>query len=129
MVEDVTKSIEFYKNILGFELMMTVPEEGQFDFAILQSGNIEIMLQSNKSLIDEIPSLKGRAIGGTFTLYIETEGVTGLYEKIKDMVTVVQDMHDTFYGTKEFAIEDINGYILAFSGKAQHERGKSENNP
>lgn len=115
MVKDVNKTIEFYTDVLDFKLVMTVPTEGQFDFAILQSGGIEVMLQSAESLTGEISSLKDRDIGGTFTLYIETEGVETLHEKIKDKVTIVQDIHDTFYGTKEFAIEDINGYILAFA--------------
>ncbi len=118
MVEDVNTTIEFYKNVLDFDVVMTVPEQGQFDFAILQSGNVEIMLQSSKSLTNDIPALKGKTIGGTFTLYIEVEGVTELYERIKGKATIAQDMHNTFYGTKEFAVEDINGYILAFAERS-----------
>jgi hypothetical protein len=30
----------------------------------------------------------------------------------------VQDLHTTFYGAREFAIQDCNGYVLAFAEMA-----------
>ena len=115
MVEDVAKTMEFYKNILGFELVMAVPEEGSADFAIMKHGEVEVMFQSRQSLSEEIPNLKEAKIGGTFTLYIDVEGIDKLYSSAKGKAEIVQDMHTTFYGSKEFSIQDTNGYILAFS--------------
>jgi len=43
------------------------------------------------------------------------EGIQSLYEAIKDKVTIVRDMHTTFYGTQEFYMQDCNGYLLSFS--------------
>lgn len=115
MVEDVNRTIEFYKDVLGFELLVTVPEAGQFNWAMLKCGNVEIMFQTRASLSEEIPTFKDKAIGGTLTLYIDVEDIKGLHASIKDKATIVQDMHTTFYGSQEFAIQDCNGFVLAFS--------------
>jgi lactoylglutathione lyase len=115
MVEDVNRTIQFYKEILGFELLTTVPGEGQFDWAMMKHGSVEIMFQSRASLAGEIPVFQQREIGGALTFYIDVEGVKELYIYLKEKVTVVQDMHTTFYGSQEFAIQDCNGFILSFS--------------
>ncbi len=115
MVEDVNQTIDFYKTILGFEVLATVPETGQLNWAMLKQGDVEIQLQLRASLTEELPVFKDKAIGGALTLYIGVEGVKELYERLKDKVTLVQDMHTTFYGTQEFAIQDSNGFVLSFA--------------
>lgn len=118
MVEDVNNTIEFYQKVLGFEVLVTVPEEGQFAWAMLKRDTIEMMFQSRTSLGEEIPALQQKEIGGSLTFYIEVENVEGLYEHLKGSVTIVQDMHKTFYGAQEFAIQDCNNFILTFAQTA-----------
>lgn len=115
MVEDVNRTVAFYKDVLGFETLMTVPEEGQFVWAMLQCGSVEIMFQARDSLTDEIPALAGAPIGASQTLYIHVEGIKDHYERLKSKVAIVSDMHVTFYGAQEFYFKDCNGYILGFS--------------
>jgi lactoylglutathione lyase len=115
MVEDVNQTVQFYKEIVGFELLTSVPSEGQFAWAMMKRDGVEIMFQSRTSLGDEITVLKQREIGGALTFYLEVEGVKDLYSNLKDKVTLVQDMHTTFYGSREFAIQDCNGFILSFA--------------
>lgn len=115
MVEDVAKTLALYRNILGFELVMAIPNEEHPDWAMMKQGDVEVMFQSRKSLGGEIPALKEAKIGGSFTMYVDVEGIDELYEKLKGKTDIVQDMHKTFYGSKEFAIRDANGYVLAFS--------------
>ena len=115
MVPDVNKTIDFYKDILGLGLLMTVPEKGEYDWAIMKSGNVEIMFQSQASLIKELPHLKERPLGGGSTLYIEIDDVRDLYDRLKDHVKIIKELYTTFYDTCEFSIEDLNGYILTFA--------------
>jgi uncharacterized glyoxalase superfamily protein PhnB len=115
MVEYVNRTIEFYTNVLGFELLMTVPEEGQFDWAMMKRDNVEIMFQARSSLGGDLPHLADVPIGGSLTFYTEVTGLKQLYEQLKGQVKIVQDWHATFYGTQEFAFRDCNGYIIAFS--------------
>ena|SRR5947209_5097329 len=115
MVEDVNKTIAFYKDVLSFELLATVPETGQFNWAMMRRDNVEIMFQARASITEEFPVLKDRVIGGSLTFYIEVEDIQALYTRLQDHVTIVQEMHTTFYGTREFAILDCNGFVLSFA--------------
>jgi lactoylglutathione lyase len=115
MVEDVNRTIQFYKEMLGFELLTTVPGEGQFNWAMMKRDGVEIMFQSRASLGGEIPVLQQREIGGALTFYNDVEGVKELYTYLKGKVEIVQDMHTTFYGSQEFAMQDCNGFILSFA--------------
>lgn len=118
MVINVNKTVEFYRDILGFEVARTAPETGTFQWALIKNGDIEIMLQSRESLEKELPLFTGMKIGGSFMLYIDVTDIKMLYEKVKGKMTIAKDLHETFYGTREFAIKDINGYVLVFAQRA-----------
>ena len=64
MVQDVNRTIEFYQVFLGFELVQTVPEAGQFEWASMQCGAVEIMFQAESSLTQDIPALRGMEMEG-----------------------------------------------------------------
>ena len=115
MVKDVNKTVDFYKNILGFTVVATVPDEGEWVFAIVQSGSAILMFQEEKSIKEEYPQLAKFEQGGGITLYICVENVSLLYEQLKSKTSIAKELHKTFYGATEFAIEDCNGYILTFS--------------
>ena len=115
IVKDVNKSVEFYKDLLGFELVMSIPEEGPLDWAMMKHGGAEIMFQTAKNISKEYPPFEGKEIGGTLFLFIVLEGVEDLYSKIKEKAKVTVDLHDTFYGMREFTIEDPDGYVLTFA--------------
>lgn len=116
MVKNVKETIAFYENKLGFQKVLSVPEEGEvLDFAILNKDNISIMLQEQENLINEYPTLKTNHIIPTFTLFITVQNVKKLYEELKNKVVMAKELHKTFYGKDEFAIFDNNGNILTIS--------------
>lgn len=115
MVEDVQQTLAFYKEVLGFAVITTVPEQAPFDFAIVQREQVALMFQSRASLSDNVPALTGSPIGASQTFYIEVEDLLALYEQLRGKVEIVVDLHKTFYGTQEFYFRDCNGYILSFS--------------
>ena len=47
-------------------------------------------------------------------LYVETDRVEALYDALKDRVEVVEPVHDTFYGMREFIIRDVNRFWITF---------------
>lgn len=115
MVEDVNETVTFYQDVLGFALLASVPEEGQFNWAMMQHDAVEIMFQSRASLTEDVPLFKDKAIGGSLTLYIDVEDIKGLYGQVQNRVTILHEMTTTFYGTREFTIQDCNGYVLTFA--------------
>lgn len=119
MVNNVNSTVKFYKNHLGFELVMNVPDSGQFDWAMMRSDNVEIMFQAAASIGDDLPEMKSSRIGGTFLLYIDVEDIKKLRSSLKSDISIVKDLQKTFYGTEEFTIRDLNGYYLTFAGGGQ----------
>lgn len=115
MVEDVTMTIDYYVNVLDFQKVMSLPETGELEWAMLSRDKIIIMLQSRNSIVKEYPKFKNIPVGGSLGFYVETVGLDDLYDAIKNKAKVVAEPHTTFYGKNEFAIEDCNGYLLTFA--------------
>jgi lactoylglutathione lyase len=115
MVDDVNKTVDYYSKVLGFNLVMTVPQEGIFNWAMMKRDNVEIMFQERKNLINEYSALKDRTSGGGLTFFIKVGNVKELYDQLKGQVEITLDLHKTFYGSEEFAIIDMNGFVLTFA--------------
>jgi uncharacterized glyoxalase superfamily protein PhnB len=112
-VRDIKATIEYYKH-LGFEVVMTVPEEGDLVWAMMSCGNVSFMFQSFESLGSELPEIS-RQDGGSLLLYIQIKEIRQYHDRIMDKVNVIKGLEKTFYGATEFAIQDLNGYILTFA--------------
>ncbi len=116
MVKNVKETIKFYEEKMGFQKILSVPEEGEIlNFAILNKDKISIMIQEQKNLIEEYSTLKTDEIVPTFTLFITVDDVSEVYNELKDRVEIAKELHKTFYGKDEFAIFDNNGNILTIS--------------
>ena len=115
MVLNVKETIQFYENVLGFQTVLTVPETGELEFAIINKDQVTIMFQEQTSLMKEYPSLKQDMMKPTFTLFITVTNVHQLYEELKEKVEIAKELHQTFYGKDEFAIFDNNHNILTIS--------------
>lgn len=125
MVEDVNRTVDYYLENLDFKFAMGIDanknvkltqlDDTKLVLAVIKKNDVEIMLQAQHSLINEVPEFKGRTAGGTFTLYISMSDTKSFYQQIKDKVEVIKGLHKTFYGAYEFAIRDLNGYILYFA--------------
>ncbi len=114
MTSDIHASINFYKKILDLDLTVIYPDSSNIDFAILSKGNIEIMLQSKESMLEEFPELIDKDLAGGFSLYIEVNDILLVYEKAISSAQVVKELHQTLWGTKEFSIKDYDGHIITF---------------
>jgi uncharacterized glyoxalase superfamily protein PhnB len=119
MTDNMNATIEFYKQVLGFEVVMNVPEKQPYDWTMLRREKVILMFQTRTSLGEEIAALAELPICGSLTLYIETTDIEQLHQRIKGKAELVQDMRRAFYGMREFAIKDINGYILVFAERGE----------
>jgi uncharacterized glyoxalase superfamily protein PhnB len=112
-VKDINQTIDFYKT-LGFELTMTVPEEGDYVWVMMVCGSVSLMFQSFNSLGDEIPEIS-RSNGASLLLYIKLKGIQSFYDRISAKTKIFKGLEKTFYGATEFSIVDNNGYVLTFA--------------
>lgn len=125
-VQDIRKTVSYYQDILGFKLMMAVPEDksgidGELDesktyiYAMMGRDNVELMFQRLDSIEEDIPPLKEFEQGASVSFYMEVEDIEFLYQAIKSKTDVVVDLKTAWYGMQEFYIRDCNGYILGFA--------------
>jgi uncharacterized glyoxalase superfamily protein PhnB len=115
LVASVERSLAFYVDTLGFTRGMTVPDAPPFAFASVTGGAVEIFFNDAASAAKEYPGFAGKPIGATGTLFIEVEGVDALHDQLKATVKIVMPIVTQFYGMREFAIEDPDGYIITFA--------------
>ncbi len=105
-VPDVRATVEWYESI-GFTVNYTYGDEGDgLSFASLSFGSGEVMFNS-----DGRTSTHDRR---EVDLYVYTDDVDDLYRRLKDRVEVVEGLHDTFYGMREFIIRDLNRFWVTF---------------
>jgi uncharacterized glyoxalase superfamily protein PhnB len=118
IVSSVESSLAFYENVLGFARGLTVPEQGPLVFASVTSGPVEIFFNDRSTVARESPQFAGLAMGGGGTMFVEIEGPAGvdaLHDRIKSQVKVVMPLVTQWYGMREFAIEDPDGYVITFA--------------
>ena len=115
VVADVDRSLAFYRDVLGFEIQVTVPDAGPFVFAAVTRGDVEVFLNARDAAVAEYPAFRDRPVGGTLTLFMEVTGVEAAYEAIGSRVTVVMPLEKKWYGTTEFAFLDPDGYVITFA--------------
>jgi uncharacterized glyoxalase superfamily protein PhnB len=116
VVGNVERSLAFYTNVLGFERGFTVPPEGgPLVFGSVTSGSVEIFFNDRGAAAKEYPEFAGKPLGATGTMFIEVENVDALYERLKPQVRIVMDLVTQFYGMREFAIADPDGYVITFA--------------
>lgn len=116
MVESVDKAIAFYKNVLGFSVAVSVPgKNGESQFAILSKDQLMLMVQEKGNFIEEYPVLDTPNVHPSASLYITVDNFDALYDEIKAKHPIYTERHTSFYGAKEFAITDMDGYVLVFS--------------
>ena len=115
IVSNVERSVAFYRDVLGFTVAFTVPDQSPLVFAAVQSGPIEIFLNAPEPAMAEYPAFKDQPIGGTLTLFIDVVDVQAAHDSLKDRVTIVMPFEKKWYGVTEFAFTDPDGYIVTFA--------------
>src|SRR5882672_6019306 len=88
-VPDVRATLDWYTSI-GFQLVRQNEEDGEINWAKLTFGISEVMFQSGGKSSTE----HRREVD----LYILTDNIEDVYQRLKDRVQVVEHPHDTFYG-------------------------------
>jgi catechol 2,3-dioxygenase-like lactoylglutathione lyase family enzyme len=121
LVADVERSLAFYTNVLGFDRGFTVPEQPPFVFGSVLRGPIEIFFNERETAAKEYPVFAGRPLGISGTMFIElqssqgSDGIESLHDRLKAAAPIVMPLVTQWYGMKEFAIADPDGYVITFA--------------
>ena len=102
-VAEMEPSIRFYCAILGFTCVNRTD-----GWASLRRDSAQVMLSlPNEHLPFDKPLLTG-------SIYFQTQDVDALWQQLREKVSVVYPLQNFDYGMREFAIHDVNGYLLQF---------------
>ena len=127
-VQNIQKTVNFYETILGFSLVMAVPEtqdgieqsiadSKKYVFAMVVKDKVELMFQQTESFKQDLKFAKELPIAASVSFYMEVNGVDNLFNNVKDKVSEISELKTAWHGMKEFYIKDNNGYILGFAEK------------
>ena len=105
---DLAESIRFYTAVVGLTL------EFQYEdfYAGIRAGNqvFHLKLGDQKD-----PSIEFVDQGDHFHLYLETDDAAAAAAALKrNGVHLAKDVHETAWGTREFAIKDNQGHTVYF---------------
>jgi uncharacterized glyoxalase superfamily protein PhnB len=112
-VASIEKSVEFYTQVLGFDILFTLPgADGSLVHASVGRGEASVMFGK---LDPSNPHDQGK-LGAGVALYAtvaDNEDIDAYFRRVKDAgATVVQVPKDEFWGHRDWIIADPDGYLL-----------------
>ena len=120
VVRDVAASMEFYRSVLGFQTAITVPEQPPYVFGSVTAGGVEIFFNDQKAVSEEYPAPGAKPIGGSLTLFLEVEGIEEVLTAVqKSRAKITMPLKQQFYGMREFAFEDPEGWVITFAERVK----------
>jgi uncharacterized glyoxalase superfamily protein PhnB len=114
LVDEVEPCVKFWKERLGFEVGIEVPEGDKIGFVSLQKAGVELMYQSYASVEKDSSFLAQSYAKGTTFLYIEVDNLEDVIAATKG-ARVVMPERKTFYGAREIGVKDPAGHVLTFA--------------
>lgn len=106
-VSNLQRTIAFYVGLLGFRIDVLWPED-EPTFCVLNRDDVNVGFFTPDAH-------RGEVTIGSVELYLAVDDVRAIHEAIKDQVPIEWGPEVYFYGRREFAIRDPDGYLLIFT--------------
>ena len=113
IVKNLTVSIDFYNQKLGFETDLLIPEEDPF-FAIVSRDNVRILLKHIAEDIHPVPN-HTRHEWARWDAFIWVSNPDALFAEYQSRgLEFHEPLADTDDGLRAFELKDHDGYVLCF---------------
>ena len=119
LVRDVEKSLAFYRDVLGFTMGETVPEQAPFVFVWMKRDDVSVFLNDIKAAEHDYPAAASMPQGGTAAMFFIVTDVDGYHAKVAPKASVILPLKTQFYGMREFAVTDPDGHIITFAERVE----------
>jgi catechol 2,3-dioxygenase-like lactoylglutathione lyase family enzyme len=121
-VFDMPKSVAFYRDILGFEVVATSPPRGRddFDWGLLRLGSADLMLNTayeSESRPSRLDASRAAAHADT-ALFFGCHDVDAAYEHLRQAGVDVRPPVVAPYGMKQVYLKDPDGYEICLQWPA-----------
>jgi glyoxylase I family protein len=117
-VGDIERSVQFYRDQLGFVLVADDGGGGQMRWCRLERGGASIMLQQAKH---HERHAWGRRRG--ISLYFVCDDVDALHGELTSRGVAVEPPQVAYYGMKQLEVPEPDGYAICFESPTEGWRG------
>jgi catechol 2,3-dioxygenase-like lactoylglutathione lyase family enzyme len=106
-VADFARSLAFYRDVLGFEVLAVFPEDKPV-FALVARDGVAVQIGGPEARKDP-------GAASNCTLYFDVRDALAVHERLKGKVKVEWGPEVFFYHRREFAFRDPDGHLLIIS--------------
>lgn len=111
-VADIERAVDFYRTFFGFDIVDSYEQEGRMVWCWLSVDSCDLMLQQ---LTADQQIRLNPAIGQSWCIYLEVVDLDAIHNRLRDGEFPVGGIARTPYGSREFFVEDLDGYQLWIS--------------
>jgi predicted enzyme related to lactoylglutathione lyase len=106
LVEDIERTGDFYNRVLGLKLEILYEVDGRPQYAKLGEGNFTVFLNRQPD--------RGQLASGQppAKVWFVVQGIDDLHAKLQEDGFEMEAIDETAYGTKEFLLNDPDGYRI-----------------
>jgi catechol 2,3-dioxygenase-like lactoylglutathione lyase family enzyme len=113
-VKDIERSIEFYRDRLGFSIEGEASNDGKTFWCRLTRGSASLMLQQADP--DEAQERRGRGVA----LYFICDDADVLHEEFSGRGLHLRPPTVVAYGMKQVYVPEPDGYFICFESEVEH---------
>lgn len=119
-VFDVPRSIAFYRDVLGFEVVNTsapfTEAKDDYGWAMLRLNNVELMVNNayENNVRPTVPDAARVAAHADTVLYMDCRDVDAVYAFLRARAVGVEEPKVAYYGMRQMYVVDPDGYRLCF---------------
>lgn len=120
-VFDMPTSVAFYRDVIGFKIVMQSSPGNNFDWGLLRMGDAELMLNTAYDP-DERPIAPDHARWAAHrhtTLYFYCPNLDEAYDHLRTKGIAVEKPVVRPYGMRQLSLTDPDGYGLCFQYPAE----------
>jgi glyoxylase I family protein len=112
-VEDISRSIAFYREKLGFEVVAEASTAGATYWCRLARQGCSLMLQQSEPAEDGPAAGRGRGV----TLYMLCDDVDALHAELAASGLALDPPRDAYYGMRQLFVPEPDGYSICFESE------------
>lgn len=122
IVEDLSRTVAFYRDVLGFDVVATgpgtsrAPQERPAEWALLACGEARLFVQERSWWEGVLP---GVAAGrGRVTVVLEADDLADRLDRVREHGAGVRAVREAGGALLGFSVRDVDGALLVFSAPA-----------
>ena len=113
LVDDVYKSAEHYRDVLGFQFQQFWGEPPAF--VMVYRDGVQIMLRQPATTGESVVRPNRQRVQHALDAYVHVRDVDALYAELRESgAELLGEPVDQPHDCREFEVQDLNGYVLCF---------------